>query len=215
MASLLSRIFGSPAGSDMPFGNKDELRRRARAARDGMGEVERAEAAAKITEQLLGRREWQECSLVLAYLSVGSEVETRELVRAAWEAGKAVALPRCDAPTHELAWVKADSFEGLVPGAYGIEEPPADALALGANDFAEGALALVPGLIFDEHCYRIGMGGGYYDRFLANFGGVSVGLCYRTQLVESLGAMGVLEPHDRPVDVVVFDKSASDRPFAR
>lgn len=215
MASLLSRIFGAPDGSDMPLGDKAELRRRARAARDGMGDVERAEAGAKIAEQLAARPEWERCSLVLAYLSVGSEVETRDIIRMAWEAGKAVALPRCDAEAHGLAWVRVDSLEGLVPGAYGIEEPPASAPALGASELGEGALALVPGLLFDERCYRIGMGGGYYDRFLANFTGTSVGLSYRTQLVESLDALGVLEPYDRPVDVVLFDKSSTDMPFAR
>ena len=145
---------------------------------------------------------WRRAGLVLAYLSFGSEVETRGLVRDAWAAGKRVAVPRCDAAARRMAWVELDSLEGLVPGAFGIEEPPADELALDDGRLGEDTVALVPGLLFDRAGMRLGYGGGYYDRFLVGFAGMSLGLCRVSQLVDSLAGLGILGPHDMPVDVV-------------
>ena len=64
-------------------------------------------------------------------------------------------------------------------------------------------LALVPGLAFDATGARLGYGGGYYDAFLTTFPGTSLGLCYACQLVGSLGALGVIAPHDRFVNGVI------------
>jgi len=59
-------------------------------------------------------------------------------------------------------------------------------------------LCLVPGLAFDEDGFRLGYGGGYYDRFLANFQGSTLGICYQTmqQAVPK-------QPHDLSVDEVI------------
>ncbi len=67
------------------------------------------------------------------------------------------------------------------------------------------AIALVPGLAFDEHGYRIGYGGGYYDAFLSAFPGFTVGLCYEDLLQDDLAALGCLEPHDIAVDLVATE----------
>lgn len=149
---------------------------------------------------------WRDASLVLAYLATGSEVETRGLVRAAWEAGKRLAVPRCVVAEKRMEWVEIRSLEGLAPGTHGIEEPPASCPALpDAGVLMPDALALVPGLAFDCAGQRLGYGGGYYDRFLAAFPGTSLGLCPRALLVTSLAKLGVAETHDVPVDLVVHD----------
>ena len=62
-------------------------------------------------------------------------------------------------------------------------------------------LILVPGLCFDRLGYRLGQGGGYYDRYLAGYAGATVGLCRRAVLQEAVPR----EAHDRPVDLVVTD----------
>ncbi len=67
------------------------------------------------------------------------------------------------------------------------------------------AIALVPGLAFDRHGYRIGYGGGYYDAFLSDFPGFTVGLCYEDLLQDDLAALGCLEPHDIAVDLVATE----------
>ena len=84
----------------------------------------------------------------------------------------------------DLAVLKVE-LDGLTPARFGIPEPDGSCPALANSDFAR-ALILVPALAFDENGYRLGYGGGYYDRFLARFGGVTVGLVYRDLLFDNL-----------------------------
>lgn len=184
---------------------KQLLRTQLKAARRGLGPVCRAEIDAAVAARVIALPEWEAAPIVLAYLSVREEVDTRGLVRAAWDAGKAVAAPRVTGP-RALAWYRVESGDALEMSRMGIEEPLANGARLvEVGELPPTALALVPALAFDERGYRLGYGGGFYDAFLARFPGVSVGLARRAALVPSLGAFDVLEPHDRAVDLVVSE----------
>lgn len=185
---------------------KREMRRRLREVRKALGETARAQADAAIKANVLALPEFADADVVLAYLDFGPEVRTRGIIRAAWDAGKVVALPWCVPGTHEMRWFRVDSFDGLVKSNLGVEEPVPDddaELVLGGE---QRMLALVPGLTFDASGYRLGYGGGFYDTFLARFDGVSVGLCREAQLSEDLRAEGVIDDHDLPVQVVVAEE---------
>lgn len=178
--------------------------------RRGLGPVCRAEIDAAVAARVRKTPEWEAAPIVLAYLSVREEVDTRGLVRAAWDAGKAVAAPRVTGP-RALAWYRVEPRDALEVSRMGIEEPPAsDARLVEVGELPPTALALVPALAFDERGYRLGYGGGFYDAFLARFPGVSVGLARRATLVPSLGTFDVLEPHDRAVDLVVSESRTID-----
>lgn len=209
------REFLATLGGSVCNEGKPEVRRQVLAARDAEPEERRAEADARIRAQLLASAEWKASELVLTYLSVGSEVDTRAIVEAAWDQGKRVAVPRCIEAARELEWVELTSFDGLVEGPHGIEEPPAGTAALAAGELDGATLALVPGLLFDSSCQRLGYGGGYYDRLLPGFPGYAVGLCRTGQLVESLELLGLVEPHDTAVDKVIFPKAKPADLFAR
>lgn len=181
---------------------KQALRAQLRAARAAMAPEERARCDAAIAAQVVASPAFAQAPVVFSYLSFGAEVETRTIIRAAWAAGKVVALPRVVGP-HRLAWYRVDSFEGLVLSAYGIKEPAPDPCrALSVTDDT-CALALVPGLAFDQEGYRLGYGGGYYDAFLSTFPGVSLGLCRKAAWFPSLTARGARAPHDVPVTAVI------------
>ena len=184
---------------------KQRLRTQLKAMRRGLGPSLRAEADAAVARRVRELPEWGRAGVVLAYLSVRDEVDTRTLVGDAWEAGKVVAAPRVTGP-RELAWYRVEPGDALETSRLGIEEPVARSDRLvDVVGLAPDALALVPALAFDEKGYRLGYGGGFYDAFLARFPGVSVGLAREAALVPSLGALGALEPHDRPVDLVVSE----------
>ena len=165
---------------------------------------ERERIDGTIAERLVGLAAYARASLVLCYLSFGSEVDTWEVVQHAWDEGKVVALPRAVGRSR-LEWYRVDSLDGLERSPLGMLEPAADETTRVAPADMEGALAVVPGLAFDRRGYRLGYGGGYYDAFLAGFSGTSVGLCRDGQLMDDLAAEGVLEPHDLPVDIVVSE----------
>ena len=184
---------------------KKALRARLKSERRGLDPVVHEAADAAIAARVRILPEWAAAPAVLAYLSMAEEVDTRELVRAAWEAGKRVAAPRVVAErVMEWHWIGPNGV--LETSVYGIEEPPAgpDTLADVAG-LPATSLALVPGLAFDAGGHRLGYGGGFYDAFLGGFSGVSVGLCRAGALLESLGELGCLEPHDLAVSLVVTD----------
>lgn len=190
--------------------NKQILRTQLKAMRRGLGPSLRAGVDAALARRVLGLPQWEAAPIVLAYLSVREEVDTRALVASALAAGKRVAAPRVVGP-RRLAWYEVGVGEAFERSRMGIDEPHerperlVDVAALGAD-----ALALVPGLAFDARGYRLGYGGGFYDAFLHDFAGMSVGLCRSAMLLESLAALGATEPHDLPVGLVVTEMGTKD-----
>ncbi|MBQ9001213.1 MAG: 5-formyltetrahydrofolate cyclo-ligase [Eggerthellaceae bacterium] len=188
---------------------KSDARAYYRALRESLGAEGRVAADAAIAEHVRALPEFEQADAVFTYLSVGAEVDTRRIIRMAWDAGKLVAVPRCVPNSNEMRWHRLESFDGLELGAFGIEEPPDDASTLvevpapGSNT---RAVALVPGYSFDKAGYRLGYGGGFYDVFLPRFGGISIGLCRAAQLSPSPLPC---DPHDVPVDIVICDEEAS------
>jgi len=182
---------------------KAALRSKMRAVRSAIPSEERERADAVLCEQVCALTAFEDAEVVFAYLSFGTEVETRGIIEQAWRDGKVVALPRCTAP-REMRWFRVTDFNGLEKSSLGVEEPALnDELEVRPADCPR-AIALVPGLTFDESGYRLGYGGGFYDAFLSQFAGVSVGLCRAAQRSDDLSALGVIDTCDKAVDVVVF-----------
>ncbi|MDO4796635.1 MAG: 5-formyltetrahydrofolate cyclo-ligase [Coriobacteriales bacterium] len=184
---------------------KAALRKHCRERRDNMGRTQRAAIDARITACVSGLAQFAQADLVLSYASIGSEVSTYDLIATAWESGKVVALPRCHMTDHTMAWHRVDSLKHLLRSSFGVPEPPDNPTTLVNPRDALSPLALVPGLAFDRLGMRIGYGGGFYDRFLQGFDGCSVGLCREELVMDDLRALGVVEPHDVPVSLVVTE----------
>ncbi|MDO5123649.1 MAG: 5-formyltetrahydrofolate cyclo-ligase [Eubacteriales bacterium] len=135
---------------------------------------------------------------LLIYAATQYEAETREVINAALSVGKKVALPVCE-NEGKMFFYFITSLNDLKPGKFGIYEPVKSENNI-VNDF-EGSVCVVPGLSFDPKGNRLGLGGGYYDRFLENFTGTSVGFCYGSFVKWEIPA----ENHDIPVDVLVTE----------
>lgn len=192
-------------------GEKEDLRRRMLRVRAALGEEARRAADERICAHTRALPAFRAADAVFTYLSFGPEVDTRGLICAAHAAGAAVALPRV-AGRRILSWHIVDDLAGLVPSPFGMEEPAAAWPTASPTSF-RAPVALVPGLAFDGAGFRLGYGGGFYDAFLAGFPGTAIGLVREAQRVESLGALGALEDHDRPVDLIVSEDGA--HPAAR
>ena len=185
--------------------SKRRLREHYKAVRaSGSGE-DRRQADRRITAYLTERPEYKKARLVLTYVSAGQEPDTLELIAMALAQGKEVACPLCHKPTHTMTFHKISSLGQLTPGAYGICEPPADAPSAQPEEM-QHSVCIVPGLAFDSCGGRLGYGGGYYDRFLAGYSGVSIGLCRE----ETCSAQPLpRDEYDIPVDIVVTDRGLS------
>lgn len=192
--------------NDLPA--KCALRKSLIEKREEMDEAERRQLDAVIQRKVISHPAFIRADAVLTYLSIGCEVDTRSIVEAAWSQGKTVAIPRCTGP-HRMEWFRIHDFDGLETSPFGIKEPPLDAETAIHPAACQNPIALVPGLAFDKAGFRLGYGGGFYDAFLQDFKGVSMGLCRAGQQVDSLQSMGMVEPHDQPVDVIVVGAAAA------
>ena len=180
---------------------KERIRKRVLAERMGLdrGQVEVSGQA--ILEQVLGLEAYRRAKLVHTYVSSKeNEVDTRALICTCLAQGKRVAVPVVMPGTKMLAHALINGLDQLVIGPWGLAQPdPAAATWLPAE--ARIDLVVVPGLAFDRRGYRIGWGGGYYDRFLAQVQAVKIGLCYDELVLDCIPG----ESHDVPVDLVVAE----------
>lgn len=185
------------------------MRAQFKAVREGLSVRERCAIDEAIARNVAALPEFAAADGVFTYLSFGAEVDTRELIQRAWEAGKTVCLPRVVPGTRVMRWYAVESFDGLVRSSFGVEEPPADPFhEARPADFAR-PVALVPGLAFDRAGFRLGYGGGFYDAFLSDFPGTSIGLIRACQLVDRLA---VLDAHDAPVGIVCTEEEVARKP---
>lgn len=169
---------------------KEELRRRAAL-------LPKANAGS-LLERFAALPQVQAAETVMVFCGVGREPDTAPLIRTLLERGQRVALPVCLPGRKMVARVIADESQ-LVPGRFGIPEPDYTCPTAGQEEI--GAV-LVPGLMADREGYRLGYGGGYYDRWLAGYGGFTAMVCPKERLVDALPR----EQFDRPVDLVISDE---------
>jgi 5-formyltetrahydrofolate cyclo-ligase len=140
---------------------------------------------------------------VLLFYSFGSEVTTREISRRLLTEGRRVLLPFLEGSDRMEA---AELRPGRPPVAttYGPKEP-ADRAAVDPEDVD---LVVAPGLAFDRMGYRLGYGGGHYDRYLARLGphATRVGIAFHVQVRERIPS----GPDDQRLDFVVTERETID-----
>ena len=136
---------------------------------------------------------------LLCYYPVRGEPNVLPLVRYALELGKTIAFPISHVKERQLSFHVLSDLSELIVGAYGLPEPPAELPVI--KDFTN-TLCLVPALAFDKNGKRLGYGGGYYDRFLSDFCGISLGLSYSDFFVDELPT----DKYDATVDIIITEK---------
>ena len=149
-----------------------------------------------LTERLLQHPFYQEAKVIATYLSFPHEFQTQELIEQALRDGKKVLIPKTY-PKGRMDFVIYDP-QKLVKTSFGLLEPQGD---LGVVDASQIDLVHVPGLAFTMEGYRIGYGGGYYDRYLEQFSGHTLSTIYPCQIRDFSP-----ENHDIPVQEVLIDE---------
>ncbi len=141
---------------------------------------------------------------VLIYVSSEIEVDTCRIISHSFKLGKTVAVPKCIDANGEMKFKIIRDENDLCKGMFGISEPKAECPDF--NGGLERTVCFVPALAFDRSGNRLGYGKGYYDRFLKDFGGITVGLCYSDFLVDVLP----VNSYDINVDFIVTENAAAE-----
>lgn len=178
---------------------KADLRRSARARRDGLDPAYRQRASRRICDHLAIDHQLPSVPVVAAYLPLGSEVDPRPIMQRLSERGVCIAVPAIvdgDLQFRELC----EDGGALEPQGFGTHAPGASARAL------EPEVLLVPLLAFDGRCARIGYGKGFYDRAIARLRAshprlLTIGLAFDAQEVEEVP----IDARDRFLDRIVTE----------
>ena len=143
---------------------KQILRGQMRQALAELSDQERAWSDGELIQRFLDHPKLAQAQTVMLYYGVGHEIRTE---------GKTVCLPKC-LPENQMEARAITSLEDLAPDRYAIPAPK-DTCPVVEREKLD--LILVPGLCFDSRGSRLGQGGGYYDRYLEDYDGVTIGLC--------------------------------------
>jgi len=164
---------------------KAALRADVLASRRAKSADERSATGGKLRDAVLELPEMQMAGTVAAYVSVGTEPESRGLIFALWKRGTYVLLPVL-LPDGELDWASYEGPDSLAPGSRGLREPTEPRRGVAAITSAD--VVVVPALAVDRQGRRLGRGGGSYDRALARVGSsiLTVALLYDGELVDEV-----------------------------
>lgn len=175
--------------------NKQELRRSIREQKRAMTPEDIESRSAKLGELFAASEAYRNAKTIYGYMPYNQEVRTVPMLERALKEGKRVAVPKCYG--NEMKFIYLTDLRQVEKGYAGIPEPIADEPV--ADD--ETALVLMPGLAFDPQGHRIGYGGGFYDKFLAQEPNhPTLALCYEFQMLPHLDT----EEFDIPVDTVLW-----------
>lgn len=180
------------------FAEKDSCRRYALRMRNALSPAARERKSREVWERFLTMPEVAKSRTVLLYASYRSEVETLGLVERLVGEGKTVVLPVVLADSPNLILRQVTSTNDLVTGAFGIRVPSDDAPEISYESID---IAALPGVGFDLGCWRVGYGGGFYDRLLARGPVFSVGFAFACQIMPRVPT----ECHDERLDAVVTE----------
>lgn len=167
--------------SDLVFAQKVELRKQCRVVRKSLGVDARFRASHAICREIERWNVFQTNETILTYMPIHSEVDLTPLLEQ--YPHKRWVLPRIlPEEDHRLAFHPYDA-QRLVRHPFGMAEPTPDLPVVLPRNIQ---MALVPGLAFDRAGWRLGYGGGYYDRFLKEFQGITAGIVFQALLLDEV-----------------------------
>ena len=188
---------------------KSQIRDNVRKQRMQLSEKQIEDAAKVLAEHVINDGDPQlveeiaKANTIALYRSVNGELSCDAITEHFVKMGKTICFPRVKGETMDFYEVK-DLDSDFSLGSYDIPEPKQDMRKVYPNDID---LIFVPAVAYTQDGVRLGQGGGYYDRYLNQYGAgkkpVTVGICYDFQVYSALP----VEAHDYMVDYVLVVSS--------
>ena len=175
------------------------LRNNYKKIRDEIPESARKEKSRAIVSRLKSLDEYKKAKRIFLFVSMGSEVETIHWLDDLLKE-KEVLIPATKKGDSKMKMARLLSKDELVENYWGILELPEDLAK--AREEATCDLIITPGLAFDKNGYRMGYGGGFYDRFFSSHAGFRLGVGFHEQLVEEVPR----DDYDLPVHAFLSEK---------
>lgn len=181
--------------------DKKTLRKEIRSTLKNLSPETRAAYQVSLLEQLLATEQWQQAKTVAITIAMGMELQTADFIAAAQAQGKTVYVPRTIDEGRQMFFCLYNEDTKMEVSPFGVAEPVAETPVIAKSDID---LILVPGLMFSADGYRVGHGGGYYDRYLAGYEGQTIAFAYPEMFHEK--PIWEMDQYDIPVQQVIVAK---------
>ncbi|MET3727808.1 5-formyltetrahydrofolate cyclo-ligase [Fictibacillus halophilus] len=179
--------------------NKSQWRKELKQLLLSMGKEERKAKSEAISNFLFQTDDWKTANCIGITVSRAFELDTSYIVNQAWSEGKTVGVPKCYSKHKQMEFREIRSYEALENVYMDLYEPKIDVTS--CIEPSQMNMIIVPGLVFDRDGYRIGYGGGYFDRYLESYDGSKLSLAYTLQTTDFLPH----ENYDVPVDQIITE----------
>lgn len=177
--------------------DKKSIRRQMKELLSGISKETYDHDSNKIAQNLYQQEEWKNSNIIGITISRKPEVDTYPIIKKAWEEGKCVVVPKCSPMDKGLSFRTLTDFSQLESVYFGLLEPIVEETAEINPEKID--LLIVPGLAFTREGYRIGFGGGYYDRLLSSFTAKTISLAFPEQIISQFP----IEKYDIPVSKII------------
>ena len=175
---------------------KSELRKKYLTIRNSLQKAVREEKSKRIFQKLIEDTHYKNAKKIFVYKSIGSEVITDNIITHSLWQGKQVAIPFLIKEKKEMIFAEINAETKFVKNEFHIQEPE----FVNEVQSDKNTLIIVPALVFDSNYFRIGYGGGYYDKYLQNAETLcKIGICYREQLINEIQ----INQFDKAMDFVI------------
>lgn len=172
--------------------DKKQLRKKMLEQREDLPATFVADKSSLIIRELESSKEFQEAKAVAVFVSYRKEVDTHSLIKKYLDK-KQILVPKIVNKEIIFCWIK--SFEELSANKLGICEPVTNRII--TKEAID--LIVVPLLAYDKDNYRLGYGGGYYDKYLSDYAGTTIGITYRCQKVAKIPR----DNYDIPLQIII------------
>lgn len=179
--------------------DKKQLRQEGKQLLESWSESKRFNIAKETADQLFQTEWWKSASTIGITLAQAHEIPTNIIIEKAWGLGKSVCVPKCKGKTREMIFYKITLMSQLEKAYFGLLEPKIEETTMMSQEKID--LMFVPGLLFDQTGYRIGYGGGFYDRYLASFSQTTISLISEEQIIDKVPT----DQYDIPVNHIITE----------
>lgn len=187
---------------------KKEIRNKTKLKRDAQTREEINRKSKIIIDKLISTQEYKKSKFIFVYVSFGKEVKTHKFIKKVLKEGKRIGVPLTNINTKEMICSEIKDFDKeLGIETFGILEPKKKYVRKVRIDKMD--LVIVPCVAFDKRCFRVGYGGGFYDRFLKILKPdiPKIGLAFKLQMINSVP----IDEYDISLNTVITEKNVYKR----